>query len=198
MMWYNRIMDNIRGRRKCIVPGCDRPHHGKGYCCMHLHRVERYGDPEFRKHAKIGIEKHPLRDTYRNMIRRCTSEKYCEYHLYGGRGIKVCDRWTSIEGFLNFVEDMGPKPKATYTLDRIDNDGDYTPENCRWASKSIQNYNSRYSGTNIGLRGISKTEYGTFRAKINKDGKSFCRQFKTLAEAKAWRGGLEEVLYGKA
>lgn len=85
---------------------------------------------------------HPLHRTYEGMIERCYYSKNCRYHRYGGRGIRVCDRWArrpdkKAVGFWNFVNDMGAKPKGC-TLDRVDPDGDYSPENCRWATKSVQ------------------------------------------------------------
>ena len=89
-----------------------------------------------------------------NMLYRCKNPNAAQYSRYGGRGIQVCSSW---EKFENFIKDMGMRPSEHHSLDRIDVNGDYRPENCRWADLKTQNRNRRntrhyfYKGETLSL-----------------------------------------------
>lgn len=100
-----------------------------------------------------GMYKSPEYFTYNDMLNRCHNKQNKDYASYGGRGIKVCARWR--DSFEAFYADMGSRPPSL-SLDRIDNDAGYSPDNCRWATSSEQSLNRRINKNNTsGIKGVS-------------------------------------------
>jgi hypothetical protein len=127
---------------------------------------------------KGGYTKHPLYTTWVGMISRCSSDKNISYQYYGGKGVKVCERWLS---FDNFVNDMGERPKG-YSLDRIDSNGNYEPSNCRWATPTQQRANQSNTNKNVGVYFSNLHKKWVAQQRLN--GKYiFYKRFKTEEEA---------------
>jgi hypothetical protein len=113
-------------RESAVIVGKNKLTHGKG------------GTPEHR--------------TWSNMLTRCRNKNSEDYKNYGGRGITVCDRWLNFE---NFLKDMGERPGLNYTIDRINNDCNYEPTNCKWETRQNQNRNKR----NITIHNINEANH---------------------------------------
>jgi len=123
---------------------------------------------------------HPIYIAWRNMKGRCYNPSRYNYHKYGGRGIKVCERWFNL--YDNFYEDMFPTWKEGLQLDRIENNGNYEPGNCRWSTRREQQLN-RNPYNKTGVKGVKK-HYNRFIAELH-DGKikRYLGSFKTIEEA---------------
>ena len=103
--------------------------------------------------SKHNCAYHPLYPCWKSMKHRCYNLNHQHYNSYGGRGIQVCERWLDVG---NFIEDMYPSFQKGLSLDRIDVDGNYEPDNCRWTTKEIQSRNTRdiQSNNTSGFRGV--------------------------------------------
>jgi len=125
--------------------------------------------------------KHPLYSTYKSMKVRCFDTNHPSYKNYGNRGITICDRWLGKDGFDNFVSDMGKRPEGK-TLDRKDNNGDYSPLNCKWSTNEEQLSNRRNLPNKTGYPG-AVLKQGKFEARAGTGGKIYLGRFVQPYEA---------------
>ena len=181
---------------ECSIKDCSNAVECRGLCKKHYTRLRRHGDPMTVKKIFDGLyTKHGQEyNSWHSMKQRCLNKNNPGYRWYGDNGISVCDRWLdATRGFANFYEDMGPRPKGA-SLDRIDVDGDYCPENCRWATPGIQSMNQRNRRRFSDKVGVSYTKtkkkwYGYMR----ENGIMHKKYFDTEEEAIAYREELETL-----
>lgn len=139
----------------CSIKDCESKFLAKGYCNLHYLRYKNHGDPNITN--RTGVTGLPEYRIWASMKDRCSNPNSQVYAHYGGRGITVCERWR--KSFQAFYEDMGKRPAAQSSLDRIDNEGNYEASNCRWATKTEQSFNRRISPGISGYRGVIKNGF---------------------------------------
>jgi hypothetical protein len=139
--------------RVCSIEGCSKPPYAKGWCRNHYIRWYRHDDPLGKRKLNDGRHKHPLYQIWKDMIRRCTNPNHDHSKRYVMRSIDVCPRWR--EDFWNFVTDMGDRPSLKHGIERLNNDGDYEPNNCCWATQKEQSRN-RCTNRYLTVNGQSK------------------------------------------
>ncbi len=137
----------------------------------------------------IGRVASPTYLSWDSMIQRCSNPKRKEWKNYGGRGIRVCERWLSFE---NFLADMGERPEGK-TIDRYpNNDGNYDKSNCRWATRAEQNPNTRKTHCN---HGHEYTEENTYRRPSNPIGRA-CRECRRISNRIIQQNKRKEMSHG--
>lgn len=111
-----------------------------------------YRDEKNKRGKTHGKSNDSEYNTWISMKQRCLNPNAPNFHLYGGSGIKICDRW--LHSFENFLEDMGEKPSPNHSIDRINVYGDYEPSNCRWATNEEQQ-NNKKNNVKVEFNGLS-------------------------------------------
>ena len=170
-------------KRICKVNGCDRTDiKGRGMCHKHYQRWKRNGTPDL-KIAYKGPRKYFPKEyrIWEGINERCYQQGSTSYPHYGARGISVCDRWRGPYGFENFIKDMGGRPSPRHSIDRIDVNGNYEPDNCRWATPIEQACNRRNNAPVPGVHYDKQNK--KWRARYRANGYNLSKMFNSKEEA---------------
>jgi hypothetical protein len=125
---------------KCLEDDCDQQAYTGGRCRKHYQKwLQRRKPNEIHSREYHGMSDSPEYGIWEQLKNRCSNPRNRDYPYYGGRGITVCERWRT--SFLAFYQDMGARPSPELTLERVDNDAGYFPENCVWATRAQQTAN---------------------------------------------------------
>lgn len=192
---YEEWRKNTRPLPVCSVEGCTNSaiSYSNPYCSSHRAQIKAHGAIVYEKLRTTKSEVDcSLRQTWTAMKQRCYNQNDRHYADYGERGIKVCDRWLDHrDGYRNFVKDMGKRPDG-YSIDRIDPDGDYCPENCRWANRHVQNTNYR-TGVNLPVPNVrvaynhGRPVDNLWEVRLKHNGKMWRKRFNDHGKAVIWR-----------
>ena len=180
--------------RSCSVKGCKNSFWANGFCNTHYAR-HRYNTKE---NLRV---KQPEYKSWLAMKQRCLNPNHMAYKRYGDRGITVYKEW--IDSFDAFYEYMGKRPDRSYSLDRIDNDGNYEPGNVRWANRSVQSINRQSVKSKSGIRGVYYVQSrNKWLAAIRTNGVKLNKWFNSKEDAVNWRKMCEDkyhkpILEGK-
>jgi hypothetical protein len=172
----------------CVIQDCNRVAHANGFCKTHDRRVKLNGieSVDIGRKLKDNVVK-PKTGSYSAMISRCYNKNHNSYKNYGAKGIIVCDRWLGYSGHDNFIEDMGDRPSVNHSLDIIDNNGNYEPNNCRWATKLEQQAKRSNSNKNVGVYELKpikgRKSKLPFKASLFVNGKRYEKLCSTIEEA---------------
>lgn len=137
------------GKKKAVLAASLKKGNTKSCGCLHKEGITL----RLRKHGMSGANLTPEYQTWTNVKQRANNRNGKYYSRYGGRGIGICERWN--HSFANFLEDMGERPSPQHSIERIDNDKGYSPENCRWATVKEQNRNTRQNNQ-VTYKGVTK------------------------------------------
>lgn len=152
-----------------------------------------------RPRKSITLESIPGYHSWHSMVDRCTNQRSRLYKNWGGRGITISADW--LKSFQNFINDMGERPSPTHSIDRINNDGNYCKENCRWATKTEQSRNTRIQINNkTGITGVHWYKRDKkYRAFITVNNKPiYLGGDNSIEEAKRMRAEGELKYWGKS